>query len=186
MDQEEYTTLMDVFQGIPDPRKARGKRYPWLYLLAPIGTALASKQQTAHAIAHWVILHGPELLERLRPPRSSIPSQSTIRRALHGIAISVLERRLTGFAQYLAAIGPKQGIVKTEAGQVLQGQALDGRELRGVRAHGAGGDLLSGRPGPGPAGGGANWPLRPGCARLFLRGGCAPMLEVTGGLATCA
>jgi hypothetical protein len=27
MDQEEYTTLMQVFQGIPDPRKARGKRY---------------------------------------------------------------------------------------------------------------------------------------------------------------
>ena len=103
MDQEEYTTLMDVFQGIPDPRKARGKRYPWLYLLALIGAALASGQQTAHAVAHWVTLHGPELIERLQPPRRSIPSESTIRRTLHGIDISILERRLAGLAQYLAA-----------------------------------------------------------------------------------
>jgi predicted transposase YbfD/YdcC len=143
MDQEEYTTLMDVFQGIPDPRKARGKRYPWLYLLALIGTALASGQQTAHAIAHWVILHGPELLERLQPPRSSMPSESTIRRALHGVDICILERRLTGFAQYLVATGPKQGTIKTGTGQVLQGQALDGKELRGVRAHGQKLHLLS-------------------------------------------
>lgn len=143
MDQEEYTTLMDVFQGIPDPRKARGKRYPWLYLLALIGAALACGQQTAHAIAHWVILHGPELLERLQPPRSSMPSESTIRRALHGVDTCILERRLTGLAQYLAATGPKQGTIKTETGQVLQGQALDGKELRGVRAHGEKLHLLS-------------------------------------------
>jgi len=143
MDQEEYTTLMDVFQGVPDPRKARGKRYPWSYVLALIGAALASGQQTAHAIAHWVILYGPELLERLQPPRSSMPSESTIRRALHGIDICILERRLTGLAHYLAATGSKQGTVKTEAGQVLQGQALDGKELRGVRAHGQKLHLLS-------------------------------------------
>jgi len=143
MDQEEYTTLMDVFQGIPDPRKARGKRYPWLYLLTLIGAALASGQQTAHAIAHWVILHEPELLERLQPPRNSMPSESTIRRALHGVDICILERRLTGLAQYLAATGPKQGTIKTETGQVLQGQALDGKEVRGVRAHGEKLHLLS-------------------------------------------
>ncbi len=143
MDQGEYTTLMQVFQGIPDPRKARGKRYPWLYLLALIGAALASGQQTAHAIAHWVVLHGPELLERLRPLRSSIPSESTIRRTLHGIDIGILERRLVDLAQYLAATGPKEGVVKTKTGQVLQGQALDGKELRGVRAHGQKLHLLS-------------------------------------------
>lgn len=143
MDQEEYTTLMAVFQGVPDPRKARGKRYPWLYLLALIGAALASGQQTAHAIAHWVILYGPELLEPLQPPRSCMPSESTIRRVLHGIDICILERRLTGLAHYLAATGSKQGTIKTEAGQVLQGQALDGKELRGVRAHGQKLHLLS-------------------------------------------
>ena len=95
MGQKEYATLTQVFQGIPDPRKARGKRYPWLYLLALLGAALASGQQTAHAIAHWIMLHGPELIEHLCPPRKSIPSESTIRRALHGIDISILEKCLT-------------------------------------------------------------------------------------------
>jgi hypothetical protein len=106
MDQGKCTTLMRAFQGIPDPRKARGKRYPCLYLLGLIGAALASRQQTVHAIAHCVVLHGPELLGRLRPPRSSISSESTIRRTLHGIHIDILERRLADLAQYLAATGP--------------------------------------------------------------------------------
>jgi predicted transposase YbfD/YdcC len=143
MDHEECITLMDVFQGIPDPRKARGKRYHWLFLLALIGAALVSGQQTAHAIAHWVSLHGPALHRRLQPPRSSMPSESTIRRALGDIDITILEQRLTDLAQCLAATGPQQGTVKTEAGQVLQGQALDGKELRGVRAHGQKLHLLS-------------------------------------------
>jgi len=134
---------MDVFQGIPDPRKARGKRYHWLFLLALVGAALASGQQTPHAIAHWVSLHGPELRRYLQPPRSSMPSESTIRRVLRDIDICILERRLTGLAQYLAATGPKQGTIQTESGQVLQGQALDGKELRGVRAHGEKLHLLS-------------------------------------------
>lgn len=143
MDQQQYSTLVDVFQSVPDPRKARGKRYPWLFLLTLIGAAVASGQQTPHAIAHWVILHEPELFERLRPPRSSMPSESTIRRVLRSIDITVLEQRLAGLAQSLAATGPQEGPITTAAGQVLQGQALDGKELRGVRAHGRSLHLLS-------------------------------------------
>jgi hypothetical protein len=45
MDQEEYSTLLQVLQGIPDPRKARGQRYPWLLLLALVSAALASGQK---------------------------------------------------------------------------------------------------------------------------------------------
>jgi cytochrome c-type biogenesis protein CcmH/NrfG len=91
MDQEECSTLMGVFQGIPDPRKARGQRYPWLFLLALVAAVLASGQQTGHAVAHWISLRAEELCERLRPPRASNPSESTLRRALRGLDISVLE-----------------------------------------------------------------------------------------------
>ena len=71
MDPEEYITLMDVLRGIPDPRKAQGKRYPWLFLLGLIGAALTSGQHAAHANAHWVHLHGTELQDvrsRREPP----------------------------------------------------------------------------------------------------------------------
>ena len=33
MDTPQYSTLLDALQGVPDPRRARGKRYPWLLLL---------------------------------------------------------------------------------------------------------------------------------------------------------
>jgi hypothetical protein len=113
MDQEACFTLMEVFQGLPDPRKARGKRYDWLFLLALIGAALASGQQTAYAIAHWMSLHRPGLCAHLRPPRSSMPSESTIRRVLRSIDIAILEQRLSNLAQYLATTGPEQGTITT-------------------------------------------------------------------------
>jgi predicted transposase YbfD/YdcC len=134
---------MGVLQGIPDPRQARGQRYPWLYLLTLVVAALASGQQTGHAIAHWVSLHAAELRERLRPPRASMPSESTLRRALRNLDISVLEQCLGGHAQYLAAQAAVQGAIVTTTGEMLQGQAMDGKEVRGVRAYGQPLHLLS-------------------------------------------
>ncbi len=143
MDREECSTLMGVLQGIPDPRKPRGQRYPWQFLLALVTAALASGQQTAHAIAHWISLHAEELFVRLHPPRASIPSESTLRRALRTLDISLLEQRLTSHAECLAAQAPEQGTIVTATGEVLQGQALDGKEVRGVRAYGQPLHLLS-------------------------------------------
>jgi len=51
MDQPKYTTLTDALKSIPDPRRARGKRYSWLFLLTLIVAALASGQKTVNAIA---------------------------------------------------------------------------------------------------------------------------------------
>ena len=143
MDPDDCSTLMSVFQGIPDPRQARGQRYPWLFLLALVAAALASGQQSGHAIAHWISLHATELQERLRPPRASTPSESTLRRALRSLDISVLEQRLANHAQYVAAQAVKQGTIVTATGEVLQGQAMDGKEVRGVRAYGQPLHLLS-------------------------------------------
>ena len=127
MDPEQHSTLMDVFQGIPDPRKARGKRYPWLFLLTLIGAALTSGQQTAHAIAHWVLLHGTELHEHLQPPRTSMPSEWTIRRVLRGTDIDVLEQRLADHAQHLAEIGTKQGTITRQQGRSCRVKLSMGR-----------------------------------------------------------
>ena len=37
MDQQQYTTLLDVFSQVPDPRKRRGRRHRILTLLCLIG-----------------------------------------------------------------------------------------------------------------------------------------------------
>ena len=132
----QYTTLLEALKDIPDPRKARGKRYAWSFLLALICGALACGQKTPHAIAHWIKLHAGEIREYLRPPRDSVPSESTIRRALRAIDVGMLEERLARFAQSLAKKSPAAGTITTSTGETWQGQAVDGKELRGVRAHG--------------------------------------------------
>ena len=136
MDQPQYSTLMDALKQVPDPRKARGKQYPWSLLLALACGALVSGQKTGHAIAHWIALHAAELQERLRPPRGRLPSESTLRRMLRTIDVQALERQLTGYTEGLAAEASKTSTITSPTGEKLQGQAVDGKELRGVRAHG--------------------------------------------------
>jgi predicted transposase YbfD/YdcC len=136
MDQSKYNTFMDAVKDVPDPRQARGKRYSWSFLLTLICAALAGGQKTGHAIAHWIELHATPLLESLQPPRPSVPSEATIYRTLRYIDVQTLEQRIGCYAQDLAAEMPTSGTITTPSGEVLQGQALDGKELRGVRAHG--------------------------------------------------
>jgi predicted transposase YbfD/YdcC len=143
MDQPKYSTLIDVFQDIIDSRKARGKRYSLLFLLTLIASAIVSGQHSPHAIAHWIQLHADGLWERLRPPRASLPSESTVRRILCLVDVVSLEKRLACHAEWLALIAPPDGTITTSSGEVLQGQALDGKEARGVRAHGGKLHLLS-------------------------------------------
>ena len=42
MDQQQYTTLVEVVKHVPDPRKRQGRRHRWLTLLCLIVAALAS------------------------------------------------------------------------------------------------------------------------------------------------
>jgi len=126
---------MDALQEVPDPRKARGKRYSWTFLLAVVCAALASAQRTPHAIAHWITLQAAELRQELTPTRTTMPSEATIRRCLRRIDLQALEKQVTIYNQQLATETPA-GTITTTKGEVLQGQAVDGKELRGVRAHG--------------------------------------------------
>lgn len=136
MDESKYSTLTDALKSVPDPRHARGKRYPWLFLLTLIAAALASGQKTVHAIADWVQLHADELRESLNPPKGRIPSGSTFYRALRVIDLIALEEQLSDFAQPLATETAKSASITTSEGKVLQGQALDGKEVRGSQAQG--------------------------------------------------
>jgi predicted transposase YbfD/YdcC len=143
MDERKYSTLVDVFQDMVDPRMRRGRRYNWVFLLILIASAIVSGQQTAHAIAHWVMLHANELRERLQPPRASLPSESTLRRVLRWIDVKILEQRLACQAELLAVMAPKAGAITASTGEVLQGQAIDGKAVRGARTHGTPLHLLS-------------------------------------------
>jgi predicted transposase YbfD/YdcC len=142
MDHKQYTTLLEVLSDLPDPRNARGKRYPWLLLLILITAGLASGQQSARAIAQWIRLHAVALRHAL-PDLSRLPSESTIARTIHQIDVAVLEKGVAALHQTAAEAAPFSAWITTPCGTRLRAQALDGKALRGATACGAPTHLVS-------------------------------------------
>ena len=135
---------------MPDARHRRGTRHPWTYIWTIICTAILSGQRTPHAIAHWATLHAVDLVARLQPQRPQVPSEATFRRALRQIDRTKLEEHLTHFTQNLApppppldplppapaaAAPPPAPKLEPSTGAV-QGQAIDGKAVRGAGMHG--------------------------------------------------
>ena len=134
MDTRQYNSLMDAIVDIPDPRYARGKRHAWALLLTLISAALLGGQRNGRAIGQWVDDHRVDLLTTL--PIRRLPSTSTLRRALRTLDVTALETRLAQFSQTLAVAPPA-------AAAPWQGQAVDGKAVRGAQRHGAKVHLVS-------------------------------------------
>lgn len=135
MDERQYSSLALLFEGLADPRKARGRRHGWGTILTLIGAALVSGQRGMQAVSQWVTEHAEELCRLLRPPRQRLPSDSTLRRALRVLDLDALEQRLAGFAAGLTDAARPVGTVT--------GLAIDGKAVRGANAHGAALHLVS-------------------------------------------
>jgi predicted transposase YbfD/YdcC len=119
----EYTTLADAFRAVPDPRKRRGPRYPWWLLLTLIAAAMLSGQQHGRGIGQWVREHSDELCQALGWTGPRLPSEATLRRATQRVELNALEHCLEA-VRSAPATGNHIGV------------AVDGKALRGVRAHG--------------------------------------------------
>jgi len=137
MDQRQYSKLVDGLRAVPDPRHARGKQLEWTFLWGVIVCAMLSNQRTPAAMAQWARQQAAVLLAAFRPARGRVPSESTSRRTLRQVDIAALEAQR---AQLTPA--PR---VSTPAARLpaLQGQAIDGKYLRGVGAHGQPLELVS-------------------------------------------
>ncbi len=144
MDTAKYTTLRAALHAVPDPRKARGKRHAWSLILILIAAALVSGQKNVRAIAQWAVLHTPEILSLLALEVPSLPSASTFYRALRAIDIGALETHLAQYNQELPRSSEGDtGQVTLRTGEIVQGQAVDGKEVRGASAHGQKAKLVS-------------------------------------------
>ena len=128
MDQQQYTTLVDVLKHLPDPRKRQGRRHRWLTLLCLIVAALASAQRSPRAIARWVHEHCQELFTVLPASVSRLPSEATLRRALALLDVTLLEQALSTFAPPSVPAAPDPAAPDP----TLQGAAIDGKAIRGV------------------------------------------------------
>lgn len=114
-------SLYDRFQGLSDPRKAKGKRYSLLTLLVLIFLAKLSGQDKPGEIADWAHNHADTLVGLLHLRRVWMPHHNTIRRVFQTV-VSEAE-----FEQLLEAYHQPPGV---QLGELL---ALDGKALRGTR-----------------------------------------------------
>ncbi len=135
MDAPQYSTLMEVLADVPDPRQRRGKRHAWVVLLTLISAALVCQHRTGRAMGQWVEEHAQELLIALPLSQPRLPSTSTLRRALRHLDVAALEERLAHFTHTLAAAAATAA--------PWQGQAVDGKAVRGAGTHGAPVQLVS-------------------------------------------
>ena len=136
MIQAHYTTLAAQLQGISDPRDRRGRWHEWEYLLQVIAVALMAGQRTGRAMAQWAAEHGEELVGCLQPRRQRIPSAATLYRILAKVSIEEVERCVSAYTTQIDAEDTVQGSIETAQGEVLRGQSLDGKTVRGASQHG--------------------------------------------------
>ena len=135
MAEPQYSTLFAAVTSIPDPRKARGKRYPWTLLLTVILAGLASNYQTARAMADWVRLTCADWQTHI-PCFTQPPSESTLLRTIRAINVEALERHVAAFVAQLPDPVAESGQVLSAQGELLEGHALDGKTVRTTTAHG--------------------------------------------------
>ena len=135
MEPQQSTLLAKVAQ-VPDSRSKRGQRFAWSYLLAILTAGLTAGQTTMLDIAEWAQPHGAELIAQLEPKCPRIPSVATLRRVLGDADAATVEQQIAEHNQALAAADVTAGSARALNGQVLRGQSVDGKDVRGVRAYG--------------------------------------------------
>jgi predicted transposase YbfD/YdcC len=143
MEPQREIVLMDYLANIPDPRGVRGRRYEWLIILVILCVALVCGQKTIWAMAHWAFLHAPEIIAALGLTLRRLPSVVTFYRAVRKVSIVELERCMAAYGQAVDAQDPVSGCIRGLRGELLRGQAVDGKTLRGASAHGELVHLLS-------------------------------------------
>lgn len=137
MREDECNTWVQMLQTVPDPRAARGCRYPWVALLTLICAALLSGHHSSEAVAQWIVEHAAEWQPWVWTPRGRVPSAATVRRTLRVVNVEALEACVGAWTQ------AAQANQVTQAPSGLQGVAMDGKAVRGAQAHGAHVHLVS-------------------------------------------
>ena len=71
-------SLYRVFQGLPDPRKRKGKRYSLALVLTLLVLAKLAGETNVSAATHWIRLRKKGLAQQLRLNREAMPCTTPI------------------------------------------------------------------------------------------------------------
>lgn len=135
-DYSRWSGLAKQLAQVIDARSLQGRRYEWAYLLVLLAAALLAGEKTLVAMHHWLSSHEAELVQQLQPRRRCIPSLSTLGRVVQRVNVVALEQACSRFQHELGGECGEAGKILTRQGKLLEGQALDGKTVRGASAHG--------------------------------------------------
>ena len=117
--------LLDMLAEVPDPRKKKGIRHPFVPMLVLTVVGLLCGQRSYTAIAKWARLH-PDLPRALGFTANQTPAASTLHYLYQRLDIAALEKTLTKWTTQTLARLP----LSTSD---LKGLAIDGKTL--ARSH---------------------------------------------------
>ena len=81
-------TLVDVFSQVPDPRNARGVRYPFSGVLSLVFIGMLCRIREMAVLQAWAETHWDVLQRPLGFPRNRVPHATTISRALAKFSVA--------------------------------------------------------------------------------------------------
>jgi hypothetical protein len=137
MIQLQYSGMLERFKDVPDPRTRPNRIYPWQLLWGLISAAMASACQTPTAIARWITEHRDDLLAVLPSSIVRLPCESTIRRTLAAVDAKQVDAAVARLPAPAAPVSPAGAPIP------LEGQAIDGKTVRGVGRSGSPCQLVS-------------------------------------------
>jgi predicted transposase YbfD/YdcC len=129
--RERIAPLSAILAQVPDPRKARGRQYPWLSLLLVVVVGLLCGANSQRGLARWGHNIGRARLRRLGLLGTHAPSQPTLHRLLRDVDVHHLEALFGAWLQQVRAAW------RRSTTRWIDGIALDGKTLRGARRLGA-------------------------------------------------
>ncbi|HZM11740.1 MAG TPA: ISAs1 family transposase [Candidatus Limnocylindrales bacterium] len=121
-----YSRLIDALGAIPDPRRARGRRFPLPYLLLFSVLAVLSGAKSFTHIVIFMRERREVLNQVFGSTFKTAPSINTVRLLLHAIGGDPLEATVRGYAEHLVTDAAKEALPLI---------ALDGKTLRGSFDH---------------------------------------------------
>jgi predicted transposase YbfD/YdcC len=128
---ERIAPLAAILAQVPDPRKSRGRQYPWLPLLLLVVVGLLCGANSQRALARWGHNASRARLRRLGFMGPHSPSQPTLHRLLRDIDVHQVEALLGSWLQQVRASW------RRSTKRWIDGIAVDGKTLRGARRLGA-------------------------------------------------
>src|SRR5689334_17865435 len=106
MTSAQYTSLYAALAAVPDPRHARGQRYPWPLLLLLVAAALLAGQTHVRAIARWLFWRSAEIQPLLPVDLPRLPSRATFYRTLRAVDLAALQAHLDAFTHAALTLPP--------------------------------------------------------------------------------